>query len=203
MKEFWDQRYAADTYAYGESPNVWFKSKLEGLPPGRILLPADGEGRNGVFAATLGWEVVSFDISEEGRRKALQLADKRGVHIDYHITSMEAYTAEACSFDVIALIYAHFPGQVRREWHRRLEVFLKPGGQVFLEAFSVSHLPYVTADPKIGGPRDPDMLYRSSDIALDFSACTPLFQEECEVSLEEGDFHVGTGHVIRYVGVKY
>lgn len=203
MKEFWDQRYAADTYAYGESPNVWFKSKLEGLPPGRILLPADGEGRNGVFAATLGWEVVSFDISEEGRRKALQLADKRGVHIDYHITSMEAYAAESCSFDVIALIYAHFPGQVRREWHRRLEGFLKPGGQVFLEAFSVSHLPYVTADPKIGGPRDPDMLYRSSDIALDFSACTPLFQEECEVSLEEGDFHVGTGHVIRYVGVKY
>ena len=70
MKEFWDQRYAAAAYAYGESPNLWYKSRLELLTPGRILLPADGEGRNGVFAASLGWEVVSFDISEEGCKKA-------------------------------------------------------------------------------------------------------------------------------------
>lgn len=202
MKEFWDQRYAAESYAYGESPNVWFRSRLEGLKPGRILLPADGEGRNGVFAATLGWEVVSFDISEEGRVKALRLAEKRGVAIDYHITSMDGFTAEADSFDVIALIYAHFPARVRRDWHRRLEGFLKPGGQVLLEAFSMSHLPYIVADPKIGGPRDPEMLYRVTDLVLDFAGCRPIVQEECEVSLAEGNFHIGTGHVVRYIGEK-
>ena len=200
MKEFWDQRYRAEAYAYGESPNVWFRSRLENMSPGRILLPADGEGRNGVFAATLGWEVVSVDISEEGCKKALRLAEKKGVSLDYQIASVDDFTADAASFDVVALIYAHFPSTVRRDWHRRLEGFLKPGGLVLLEAFSVSHLTYVLNDPGIGGPRDRDMLYESSAIALDFSGCTPVFQEECEVRLEEGDFHIGTGHVVRYIG---
>ncbi len=200
MKEFWDQRYRAEAYAYGESPNVWFRSRLENMSPGRILLPADGEGRNGVFAATLGWEVVSFDISEEGRRKALRLSEKMGVSIDYQIASVDDFSADAASFDVVALIYAHFPSTVRRDWHRRLEGFLKPGGLVLLEAFSMSHLTYVLNDPGIGGPRDRDMLYESSAIALDFSGCEPVFQEECEVRLEEGDFHKGTGHVVRYIG---
>lgn len=200
MKEFWNQRYASESYAYGESPNIWFKSRLESLPPGRILLPADGEGRNGVFAATLGWEVVCFDISEEGRKKALQLAEKRGVSIDYQLASVDDFIADAASFDVVALIYAHFPATVRRQWHRRLEGFLKPGGLVLMEAFSMSHLSYVLKDPKIGGPRDREMLYEASEIALDFSECRPVLQEECEVQLEEGDFHIGTGHVVRYIG---
>lgn len=170
------------------------------MSPGRILLPADGEGRNGVFAATLGWEVVSFDISEEGRNKALRLAEKMGVRIDYQIASVDEFMADAASFDVLALIYAHFPSTVRRDWHRRLEGFLKPGGMVLLEAFSMSHLTHLLHDPKIGGPRDPAMLYDASAIALDFSGCKPVFQEECEVELEEGDFHIGTGHVVRYIG---
>jgi hypothetical protein len=202
MKEFWDQRYRAEAYAYGESPNVWFRSRLESLPPGRILLPADGEGRNGVHAANLGWDVVCFDISEEGRKKALRLEEKMGVRIDYQIASVDEFMADAASFDVVALIYAHFPSSVRRDWHRRLEGLLKPGGLVLLEAFSMAHLTYFLHDPKIGGPRDRDMLYESSAIALDFSGCKPVFQEECEVRLEEGDFHIGTGHVVRYVGLR-
>jgi hypothetical protein len=31
MKEFWDQRYAADDYAYGVAPNEFFRASLEVL----------------------------------------------------------------------------------------------------------------------------------------------------------------------------
>jgi len=203
MKEFWDQRYRAEAYAYGESPNVWFRSRLENMSPGRILLPADGEGRNGVFAASLGWEVVSFDISEEGRKKALRLAEKMRVSIDYQIAGVDDFTADLASFDVVALIYAHFPSTVRRDWHRRLEGLLKPGGLVLLEAFSTSHLPYTEGNPSIGGPRGPGMLYTLRDIAQDFSGCDRQEGIETEAELSEGNFHVGLGHVVRFRGQKH
>ena len=60
MKEFWDDRYSKNEFAYGEQPNNYLKEQLEKLQVGRILFPAEGEGRNAVFAATLGWKVSSF-----------------------------------------------------------------------------------------------------------------------------------------------
>ena len=80
---FWNQRYQTDDYAYGTSPNVFFKEQLDKLSAGSILLPADGEGRNGVYAAERGWQVSAFDLSREGKRKAEALAAQRGVPLRY------------------------------------------------------------------------------------------------------------------------
>ncbi len=85
MKSFWDERYAAPEYVYGETPNAFFKAQLEKLSPGRLLLPCEGEGRNAVFAAQMGWEVAAFDQSEMGRDKALRLAERKAVQINYQI----------------------------------------------------------------------------------------------------------------------
>ena len=63
MKDFWNERYGAPEYAYGTEPNVFFKQELDGLKPGRLLLPAEGEGRNGVYAAEKGWSVSAYDWS--------------------------------------------------------------------------------------------------------------------------------------------
>ena len=73
MKEFWDQRYSQKEYAYGETPNEYFRNQITSLTPGKILMPADGEGRNGVFAATLGWKVDAFDISTEGKLSLIHI----------------------------------------------------------------------------------------------------------------------------------
>ena len=202
MKEFWDQRYASEDYAYGEEPNEFFRESLRGLTPGRILLPADGEGRNGVYAATQGWVVVSFDISEAGRTKALRLAEKKGVAIDYQVASMDEINFPAGSFDAVALIYAHFPEPVRRAWHRRISQWIRPGGCLILEAFSKGHLPYVLADGRVGGPRDLSMLYTVEDLREDFSGYREVMSDECEVELTEGAFHVGKGRVVRWVGER-
>ena len=56
MKEFWDTRYAEIDFAYGKTPNTFFKDSIDKLTPGKLLLPADGEGRNAVYAATKGWD---------------------------------------------------------------------------------------------------------------------------------------------------
>lgn len=77
MKEIWDERYAQSEYIYGTQPNAWLAEKLKELPVGRILFPAEGEGRNAVYAAALGWESVAFDQSAEGKAKALKLASEK------------------------------------------------------------------------------------------------------------------------------
>lgn len=200
--EFWNNRYNAEDYVYGEDANQYLVHQLQSLQPGKILFPADGEGRNSVFAATQGWETDSFDISEVGRKKALQLATSKNTDINYKISSVEDVNYDLESFDAIALIYAHFHDSVRKEFHKKLTHFLKPGGVIILEAFSKNHPPFQAKYPKIGGPRDMDMLYSVDDIREDFEGFDIVELSDIEVNLNEGDNHVGTGKVIRFYGIK-
>ena len=202
MKEFWNERYSAKEYAYGEMPNEYFAEKLSELDCGRILLPADGEGRNGVFAAKLGWDVTSFDISESGKEKAEKLAQKNNVHIEYDIADVESIKYEEESFDVIALIYAHFHEDKRKIYHQGLDKLLKPGGYIIMEAFSKNHIHYNRLNEQVGGPKDEKMLYDLTEIQQDFPNYTILDLKETELLLNEGAFHKGKGSVIRFLGRK-
>ncbi|MEO0338336.1 MAG: class I SAM-dependent methyltransferase, partial [Bacteroidota bacterium] len=167
-KEFWNQRYSANDYAYGKAPNVFFAEQLRQLTPGKILLPADGEGRNSVFAATLGWEAIAFDISSEGKQKAEQLANEKNVSIEYLVGDLESLDLAPQSFDAMALIYAHFPPAIKSKYHQLLQKYLKPGGIVILEAFSKTHLHYRDKNPKVGGPNNLGMLFSEAEIEEDF-----------------------------------
>ncbi|NMA73892.1 MAG: hypothetical protein GX963_06955 [Bacteroidales bacterium] len=89
VKDFWNKRYSKNEYVYGEQPNLFFKEIIDTLPIGRILLPADGEGRNGVYAASKGWNVDSFDISHEAKMKALNLSKSKGVDLSYKVMGMD------------------------------------------------------------------------------------------------------------------
>ncbi|OZA64634.1 MAG: SAM-dependent methyltransferase, partial [Sphingobacteriia bacterium 39-39-8] len=84
--EFWNQRYQSETYVYGEEPNDFFASQIVDIKPGNIIFPCEGEGRNAVYAAILGWKVQAFDGSLEGQKKAFLLASKNKVSIDYKVT---------------------------------------------------------------------------------------------------------------------
>src|SRR5215467_1120403 len=86
----WNDRYSNDEYAYGELPNNYFKEQLEKLNAGTLLLPAEGEGRNAIFAAKLEWSVSAFDISSEGKIKADRLGKKNNVKIDYRVGVLES-----------------------------------------------------------------------------------------------------------------
>lgn len=202
MVQIWDERYTQEGYAYGEKPNVFFREQLEKLNPGTLLLPAEGEGRNAVFAARLGWNVVAFDQSKAGKKKALALAEKNQVHLEYQVGEFASLFFEEASFDAIGLIYAHFPAEVKSAYHQTLRRYLKKGGLVILEAFSKNHPRNQAANPKVGGPKDIEMLFSKSEIESDFTGFEIQMLEEVEIELHEGPFHDGIGSVIRFVGRK-
>lgn len=201
-KKRWDTRYQESGFAYGKEPNLFFKEWLQKLAPGTILMPADGEGRNGVYAATLNWEVTACDLSEAGKLKALELANEKQVSITYLVEDLEKLEFEQESFDVIALIYAHFSSDQKSMLHKKLQGFLKPGGLIIMEAFSKAHLDFNAIDPKVGGPKEIDMLCSIAEIKADFENYEPLLLEERIIELEEGKYHIGQGAVIRFVGRK-
>lgn len=202
MKEFWDDRYAEEGYAYGEEPNVFFKQEIDKLPIGKLLMPAEGEGRNAVYAATLGWDVYAFDISEEGKKKADELAQKNGVTINYIVSDFDAIPYENESFDAVGLIYAHFTPDLRSDYHQKLISLLKHGGSLILEGFSKEHLHYNQKNPKVGGPRDIAMLYSLEELSSDFDHLEIHTQNETLTALDEGKYHVGQGSVVQLIGVK-
>ena len=198
----WDARYSDEAFAYGESPNNYLKAQLEKLEPGAILFPAEGEGRNAVFAATLGWLVAAFDISAAGKQKALQLAARNNVTIDYKVGALETLNYEEGQFDAIALIYAHFPAALKSGIHKMLNTYLRTGGIVIFEAFSKRHIDYVLQNEKVGGPKDIDDLFSIEELQADFSGYEFLELLETEIELNEGLYHNGTGAVIRFVARK-
>lgn len=202
MKEFWDERYSAPHYVYGEEPNAFFKEQLDGIKQGKILLPAEGEGRNAVYAASRGWQVYAFDQSIEGKKKALQLSQKKDVQIEYQVGSLTEMTYPAENFDAIALIYAHFPSANRKNYHHRLLKYLKKGGYFILEAFSKNHKQFQLINEQAGGPKDEDLLYSIDYIMEDFPELDSLVLLECETELREGFYHQGKSSVIRFTGRK-
>lgn len=201
-KEFWDERFSGEEYIYGEEPNEYFRESLLKYLPGEILFAAEGEGRNAVFAAEEAWKVAAFDQSSEGKRKAEKLAKKKGVEIDYKVGNLPELGYEKEEFDAVALIYAHFPPEIRPEYHRLLISFLRRDGLVFFEGFSKDHPAYQKRNPKVGGPKDEALLFSMEEIKKDFGELKFLELYETEVELNEGEHHKGTGAVIRFVAQK-
>jgi SAM-dependent methyltransferase len=192
-KEFWNQRYGAHENVYGYEPNEFFKEQLDKQTPGSLLLPADGEGRNGVYAATKGWDVTAFDFSDVARDKALEFASKMNVQIEYTVADINNYQFPR-QFDVIALIYIHLDPAARVRFHKRCLDALLPGGLLILEGFSKEQINNTT-----GGPKDLSMLHSLKDTLHDFAAAEILLSKRLTTQLNEGPFHSGRSDIIRLV----
>ncbi|MHB8260831.1 MAG: class I SAM-dependent methyltransferase [Bacteroidia bacterium] len=141
MSNLWNERYAQKEYFYGEEPNVFFAEQLKNPKQGKIIFPCEGEGRNAVYAASCGWEVEAFDSCETGKIKALQLANNKGLTINYIIEDAISINYPKNSFDAVAFIYAHFPPDIRNQIHQKAITWLKPGGKIIMEAFNPKQLP--------------------------------------------------------------
>ena len=195
-EDFWNNRYNKIEYVYGTHPNEFFKEQLNKLKTGSILLPAEGEGRNAVYAASQGWNVTAFDSSEKGKEKALALAEERDVSFDYQLVDVLEFQSKM-QFDVICLCYAHFPADIRKQAHQHLMQFLKPDGMVIFEAFAKVQLGNAS-----GGPKNEAMLFSTKEIKDEFPQLKFNFIREETIELSEGNHHSGKAEVIRFVGVK-
>lgn len=193
---FWDQRYTENETVYGLEPNRFFKAFIDTHQPGSILLPAGGEGRNAIYAASKGWQVDAFDFSPVAREKALKRAQERGVQINYFTARAEDFKAGKL-YDAVALIYVHLPEEVRKAFHQEVNRSLKSGGYLVLEAFAREQIHNTS-----GGPKDPVLLYDAPTICSDFPFLHLLSCGQKTILLTEGPFHQGKADVLQMIGQK-
>ena len=192
MNNFWDSRYDISGYVYGTKPNRYFMERLKNEEPGRLLLAGEGEGRNAVYAATLGWEVYAFDFSMVAKKKALELAFLRGVSINYQVCPWQDYQVNGHKFDMAGLFFFHLPPDERMVFHRRISNWVKPGGKIIAEVFSKKQI-----ERDSGGPKNPDMLYSPEILRKDFRTLNIDSVREAYIELDEGRFHQGKAQVVR------
>lgn len=192
----WDQRYANDEFVYGTEPNS-FLAEHAHLLKGPVLSLAEGEGRNAVYLASLGLDVLGVDSSTVGLAKAQRLAASRGLSIRTEVADLAEYDPPAGEFGAVVSIFAHLPSAVRRRLYPLVERSLKPGGVLLLEAYSQAQLARHT-----GGPKDADMLLTTADITSAFPQCQTILCQQIEREVLEGAYHTGLASVVQFIARK-
>lgn len=193
----WDERYAADHYVYGTEPNAFLAENFTSLPKGKVLCLAEGEGRNAVFLATLGYDVTAVDGSQVGLRKARQLAEQNQVTITTIHADLADFSLGEAQWDGIVSIFGHLPSALRRSVYHQAVNALKPGGVMLLEAYSPAQLTNNT-----GGPKQADMLVGIDDLHQELSGLQFLHLVEKEREVIEGTFHTGHASVVQMLALK-
>lgn len=198
-QEFWNDRYEKTDFAYGTEPNAFLVSQKHRLRPGtQALAVGDGEGRNGVWLAQQGLDVLSVDLSSAGLEKAKILADQQSVTLHTQQVDLSSWEWPEDAFDVVVSIYLHFPPDLRERMHQAMAKALKPKGLLMLEAFTPDQLAY-QEKYRSGGPPRLDMLYTSDMLKQDFKDLEVLEMVETVTELQEGQYHRGQAAVIRGV----
>lgn len=190
----WDERYATPEYVYGTAPNAFLAAHASELQ-GPVLSIAEGEGRNAVFLAEQGLEVLGVDASAVGLTKALALAAARGVHIDTEAVDLAEFVPAEGRYGAVVSIFAHLPSALRAELAPRLLRALRPGGLLLLEAYAQGQRSRDT-----GGPKDPDLLMSVEAVQKEYGALEPLLLQEIERDVTEGVLHTGPALVVQFIG---
>jgi SAM-dependent methyltransferase len=201
MSEFerWETRFAAPDYHFGKEPNAFLKSKAHLLKAGqKALSVADGEGRNGVFLAGLGLDVLAMDFSPAALAKARALASERGVTARFEQADLETWTWPASEFDVVVAIFIQFCAPpLRARVFENMKRALKPGGLILMQGYRPEQLKY-----KTGGPSQVEQLYTRALLQKAFADCTSVEIDEYDREVHEGSGHGGMSALIDLVARK-
>ncbi len=194
---FWDRKYAVDAYLFGEGANVFLQEVLPQLPQGTALGLGEGEGRNAVFLAEHGFDVLGVDASAVGLAKAQALAAHKGVTIRTEVADLLHYVLPPQHYDVITLIFCHLPQPLRTEVFQQAIDGLKPGGMLVAVLYNPAQRQYQT-----GGPQDLALLPTLAELQQTLAPLQALVAEEVVRELNEGVNHQGPSSVIQYLGRK-
>ena len=193
QKEFWNGKFSKADYFYGTKPNEFLASQLELLKNHKTLLClGEGEGRNAMFFAKNGFEVVAIDASDVGLEKLDSKSKEENLEIKTICMDLNHWEASE-KYDVIVASYLHMFKEEREELFKKIENSLNPNGYFIAEFFSTKQLRYNS-----GGPRNLDLLYKIEDFKNHFLSCKKELKEEL-VTLNEGIGHQGEACVIRVV----
>jgi SAM-dependent methyltransferase len=193
----WDKRYDTNDYVYGKDPNDFLASVVDEIPAGKTLCIAEGEGRNAVFLAEHGHDVVAVDASAVGLAKARKLADERGVAIHTVIADLAHLDIEPDSWDAVVSIFAHVPPDTRKVLHHKIVHGLRSGGMLVLEAYTPEQISLGT-----GGPPVAEMTMSLKALKQELDGLVFRHAEELRREVNEGQYHTGTGAVVQMIAVK-
>lgn len=195
-ESFWNDRYASSDWLYGTEPNSFLVEHYR-LLSGPVLSLSEGEGRNAVFLASHGLEVLGVDISSVALEKAKKLAQSRGVEIQTIVSDLATFEPEENHYGSVVSISAHLPSVVRNRLYPLLERALRPNGIIMLESYSESQLSRDT-----GGPKDADMLMSVDKLRREFPNFEPVLLREVVREVTEGEGHSGMASVIQFIAKK-
>lgn len=200
MNNIWDERYAGEEYLFGTEPNAFLVSQRHLLKPGMSCLAvADGEGRNGVWLAEQGLQVLSVDYSELASAKAGRLAEQRGAKLEREVVDLLQWDWGSEHFDIVAAIFIQFAGPAEREiLFANIKRCLKPGGLLLLQGYTPRQLEYGT-----GGPPLVENLYTETMLRSAFADWEILHLREHDEIINEGAGHSGMSALIDLVTRKF
>lgn len=193
----WDARYSEPGYAYGTEPNDFLREVAGRIPPGPVLCVAEGEGRNAVWLAGRGHDVVAVDNSGVGLAKAARLAASRGVTVRTIVADLAEFAIEPGAWAGIVAIFAHLPPPVRARLHRAAVAGLRPGGAFVLEAYTPRQLEFGT-----GGPPALELLMSLTDLRAELAGLELVIAREVERDVVEGRYHTGRAAVVQVLGKR-
>jgi cyclopropane fatty-acyl-phospholipid synthase-like methyltransferase len=199
QRNFWDQRFAGESYLFGTEPNAFLLSQAGLLKPGqRALAVADGEGRNGVFLARQGLEVLATDFSPVALEKAAKLAAAAGVRLTTECVDVATWDWGPARFDVVAAIFVQFADPALRTYlFGKMKDVLVPGGLLLLQGYRPEQLAYAT-----GGPSQVENLYTRALLEAAFADMEILHLAEHDSDIDEGERHKGMSALIDLVARK-
>ena len=189
----WNERYSGEDYFYGTEPNAFLVSQRERLKPGmRCLAVADGEGRNGVWLAQQGLQVLSVEASPVALAKAQRLAQQRGAEVQFELADLDHWEWGESRFDVVVAIFIQFaPPEQRVHMFANIKRCLKPGGLLLLQGYTPRQLEY-----KTGGPSQLENLYTETIVRELLSGMEILHLREHDSFISEGKGHHGMSALI-------
>ncbi|WP_200908187.1 class I SAM-dependent methyltransferase [Pseudoalteromonas sp. R3] len=193
----WDTRFAESDYAYGTEPNDFLKAQVKQLKGKRVLSLAEGEGRNAVYLAELGFDVTAVDASVKGIEKAQQLAHSTGVSVEFIQADLANFDLGREQWDSIIAIFAPFGQALRAKLHQRVVQALVPGGVFLTEAYSPAQIQFGT-----GGGNDIDTMLTKVQLAQEVKGVKWTHLEQLQRSVVEGRYHTGLAAVVQGVGIK-
>lgn len=197
--DLWNNRFAGETYVFGEEPNAFLARQRARLPhSGHALAVADGEGRNGVWLAQQGLSVHSIDGSSVAQEKAGRLAATRGVALKLELADLSDWSWPEATYDVVAAIFIQFAGpELRAAMFDGMKRCLKPVGLLLIEGYRPEQIAYGT-----GGPRVVENLYTEVMLAEAFAEFEILELAAYDAEIQEGLGHSGMSALVDLVARK-
>lgn len=166
-QEMWDERHTARDPIESHEPDPTLADVVGSLAPGRALDLAAGDGRNAIWLAGQGWDVTAVDFSTVALERARRSATAAGVAVDWVLGDLLEWRPAPRSFDLVAVIFLHLPGDERRSVYTAAAEAVASGGLLLVVGHDRSNL-----EEGVGGPQDPAVLFTPSEITADLANFT-------------------------------